>query len=49
MNQAVHIVLWLFVGAIVVLIVTHASGFATAVTSVGNLADNSAKILAGQG
>jgi hypothetical protein len=42
-----HLVMWVFVGALVVLIVTHASGFATAVNAVGGQVTNDAKLLSG--
>jgi len=47
MDKIVHLVLWVFVGALVVLIVTHASGFATAVSAVGGQVTNDAALLAG--
>ncbi len=47
MDKMVHLVLWIFVGALVVLIVTHASGFATAVSAVGGQVTNDAALLAG--
>lgn len=46
-KDAVHFVLWLFVGSLVVLAVTHASGFSTAVTSVGGQLTNDAYLLSG--
>jgi hypothetical protein len=48
-DKIVHLVLWLFVGSLVVLIVTHASGFATAVNAVGGQVTNDASLLAGYG
>lgn len=47
MNQITHLIMWLFVGALVVLVVTHASGFATAVSAVGGQVTNDASLLAG--
>lgn len=47
MDKIVHLVMWVFVGAIVVLIVTHAAGFATAVSAVGGQVTNDAALLAG--
>lgn len=47
MQQAVHLIQWLFVGALVVLIVTRASGFATAVGAVGGQITTDAKLLTG--
>jgi hypothetical protein len=42
-----HFILWLFVGALVVLVVTHATGFATATTAVGGQITNDAYLLTG--
>ena len=47
MEKVVHIILWIFMGALVVLIVTHARGFSTAVTAVGGQVTNDASLLAG--
>jgi hypothetical protein len=47
MDKAVHLILWVFVGALVVLVVTHAAGFATAVSAVGGQVTNDASLLAG--
>lgn len=49
MGKAIHLILWLFVGALCVLAVTHAKGFATAVTAVGGQVNDSAGLLAGYG
>lgn len=49
MQQITHLVLWLFMGALVVLVVTHAGGFATAVTAVGGQVTNDASLLTGAG
>jgi hypothetical protein len=46
-EDGLHLVMWIFVGALIVLIVTHASGFATAVTAVGGQVTNDASLLAG--
>lgn len=35
MDKAIKVLLWFFVGSLVVLVVTHAPGFAQAVQSVG--------------
>jgi hypothetical protein len=47
MSSVVKVIGWLFIGAIVVLIVTHASGFATSVTAVGGQVTNDASLLTG--
>lgn len=47
MKLATEYILWLFVGALVVLVVTHAQGFATAVTAVGGQVNKSAGLLTG--
>lgn len=47
MKDMTRIIMWIFMGALVVLIVTHASGFATAVTAVGGQVTNDASLLAG--
>lgn len=47
MKDAVHFVMWLFIGALVVLIVTHAQGFATATNAVGGQLTNDAFLLSG--
>jgi hypothetical protein len=46
-DKIVHLVMWIFVGAIAVLVVTHAAGFSTAVTAVGGQVTNNASLLAG--
>ena len=46
-KDVVHFIMWLFVGAIAVLIVTHASGFATATNAVGGQLTNDAYLLSG--
>jgi hypothetical protein len=46
-DKAIHLVMWIFVGAIVVLIVTHAAGFAQSVNAVGGQVTNDASLLAG--
>lgn len=48
MKDIVHFVMWLFIGALVVLIVTHPSGFATSVGAVGGQLTTDAHLLAGQ-
>lgn len=47
MKDITHFILWLFVGSLVVLIVTHAAGFATATTAVGGQLTNDAYLLSG--
>lgn len=47
MKDIVHFVMWLFIGALVVLIVTHASGFATSVQAVGGQLTSDAYLLSG--
>jgi hypothetical protein len=46
-DDIVHLILWVFVGAVAVLILTHASGFATSVNAVGGQVTNDASLLAG--
>jgi hypothetical protein len=46
-KDAVHFVMWLFIGALVVLVVTHAQGFATATNAVGGQLTNDAYLLSG--
>lgn len=47
MKDITHVVLWLFVGSLIVLAVTHGSGFSQAVTSVGGQLTNDAYLLSG--
>jgi hypothetical protein len=47
MDKIVHLIMWVFVGALVVLVITHASGFSTAVTAVGGQVTDDASLLAG--
>lgn len=47
MEKVVHLILFIFAGALLVLIITHASGFATAVNAVGGQVTNDASLLAG--
>lgn len=47
MDKITHLIMWIFVGALAVLVVTHASGFATAVNAVGGQVTNDASLLAG--
>ena len=49
MQTFTHLVLWLFVGALVVLVVTHPRGFATSVQAVGGQITDDAKLLSGYG
>jgi hypothetical protein len=48
MNTVTHLILWVFMGALLVLVVTHAAGFATAVSAVGGQVTNDATLLSGQ-
>lgn len=47
MDRIAKIVMFVFIGALVVLVITHASGFSTAVSSVGGQVTNDASLLAG--
>lgn len=47
MQQIVHLIQWLFLGALVVLVVTHADGFSSAVSAVGGQVTSDAKLLTG--
>lgn len=47
MKDVVHLILWVFIAALAVLVVTHASGFATSVSAVGGQVTNDAALLAG--
>lgn len=47
MRDITHFIMWLFVGALVVLIVTHPSGFSTSVNAVGGQLTNDAFLLSG--
>lgn len=47
MKEVTHLVLWVFIGALIVLIVKNAEGFATAVTAVGGQVTNNAVLLSG--
>lgn len=47
MKTAVHIILWIFIGALVVLVLTHASGFSKATSAVGGQVTNDAYLLSG--
>jgi hypothetical protein len=47
MHTAVHLILWLFVGALIVLIVKNASSFAAAVTAVDTPVLQGAQLLSG--
>lgn len=47
MGKALHLVLWLFVGALCVLVIKNAGSFATAVNAVGGQLTNDANLLAG--
>jgi hypothetical protein len=47
MKNVMELVMWFFVGAIIVLIVTHAPGFAQAVTAVGTQTNSLGTTLTG--
>lgn len=47
MERVTHILMWIFVGSLLVLIVKNAQGFSTAVTAVGGQVTNDATLLAG--
>lgn len=47
MSTAVKVLLWFFLGCILVLIITHASGFSTAVTAAGGQVTNMGSLLTG--
>lgn len=49
MNAAVKVVMFIFVGALIVLVITHAKGFSSAVTAVGGQVGNFAAGLSGAG
>ena len=48
MRDAVHFVQWFFVGCLIVLVVLHASDFATAVSAVGGEVYRDGALLTGQ-
>jgi len=48
-GAAIKVVLFIFMGALIVLVLTHAQGFSTAVTAVGGQVSNIAGGLSGQG
>jgi hypothetical protein len=47
MKEIVHLIMWVFIGALCVLVLTHAKGFATATTAVGGQVTNDAYLLSG--
>ena len=47
MKDVIHIILWIFIGALAVLVLTHGSGFAKATTAVGGQVTNDAYLLTG--
>lgn len=49
MDKVVKVLLFVFMGAIFVLIITHASGFSSAVTAVGGQVSNIGSGLSGTG
>ncbi len=48
-SSLTRIVLFVFIGALIVLVITHAAGFSTAVTAVGGQVTNIGAGLSGQG
>lgn len=46
-DAVIHLVMWLFIGALCVLIITHPKGFASGVNAVGGQVTNDASLLAG--
>ena len=48
MKYAMEIVMWFFLGCMLVLVVTHAPGFAAAVTAVGSVSNTMSTNLAGE-
>jgi membrane-bound inhibitor of C-type lysozyme len=49
MKMAIHVVLWIFIGAIVVLIIKNAGNFAVAVSAVDQPVLGAANLLSGSG
>jgi hypothetical protein len=49
MQSAVKVLMFIFIGALVVLIITHAKGSSSVFTTIGGQVDNTANILAGTG
>lgn len=49
MDKIIRLVMFVFVGALLVLIVRNAKGFATAINAVGGQVTNDAALLAGYG
>jgi hypothetical protein len=49
MRMAVHVILWVFVGALIVLVIKNAASFATAVSAVDTPILSSASLLSGAG
>lgn len=47
MTKIVNVILWLFMGALVVLVIKNAANFATAVNAVGGQVTNDATLLSG--
>jgi hypothetical protein len=47
MDKIVHLIMWIFVGALVVLIIKNAKSFATAVNAVGGQITTDATLLTG--
>jgi hypothetical protein len=48
MKDAMEILLWFFLGCILVLMITHSDKFATAVTAVGGQVNGMSAALAGE-
>ena len=49
MKNISELISWFFLGCLVVLVVTHAEGFATATTAVGGQIRGAGALLTGQG
>jgi hypothetical protein len=49
MDKGIKIIMFIFIGALIVLVITHAKGFSTAVTAVGGQVAGFASGLSGQG
>ncbi len=47
MRNIMDIAMWIIVAAIIVLVVTHASGAAQAISSIGNIVTHETSILTG--
>lgn len=47
MREITHLIMWVFVGALCVLVIKNAQGFAQATTAVGGQVTNDAYLLTG--